>query len=525
MEKKLIAGIFLFFLFINLYPFLHGLKSTPSNFVFLGTVHYPIDYLYYLSHITQGEDHILRTQYISTTEPIPNLFLGSVYVLLGKIGHILNISPIIMYQIGLFFFGLLFLLGAYCLITKVFPDSTEKRIAAFLLFMFSNTLPRLVEEGGKTVLAPYFSWYNYGEPFLRLSAVPHHLLIQAAIFFTLLSVINYQHRKNALWLATISISSVILANMQPVQWVLLFVGISVFILFYGIFFNRKPHILIPLFCFLLIGIPIVLYMNTMFAREPFVSIRLWEAAQSPILLRWQFIQYHGIVFLLGIAGMPFFLKTNNLYRILIAIISGISLFMFLLPHSRTLSILTFRYLSSVPILLYASCAVTIISMLSKAVGKFGPFIKGASFTALFFLLVPLFFVQMQSKLAVFTPSSYIDPNIFLHRDVYQLFLQARKISTNTDTFIVFPPYQSAFQAVAGRRQYAVTNFSTIDFNRKMEEVYLLLDKTRPENDHIAFLKKNNITYIIANTIDDMSSYSFLKEVARNDHVRIYQITI
>ncbi len=527
MEKKILIALFIFFNCVLLTPFVYGSLHTPSGAVFLGTVHYPPDYLYYLSHITQGREHLLFTTFLTTTEPMPNLFISFVYVFLGKIGYMLHISPIYMYQIGLVLFGSLYMYAAYTIIKFFYPTKLTNRILTFLLFMFSNTLPRIVFENGQRILAPYFSWYNYGEPFLRFESIPHHLLIFASIFMMVSCYLHYQREKGLkqkiLLVAIAVISAISLGIMNPVQWMLLVGTLGLFSLvkdFRSLSLQTVTKYL-PLLVFTIIGAVCVFYLKFVLNREPFTSAYIWEAAQSPTLYWDQILQYYGSVFILALVGMPFFLRSKNESRLLVSWITLAGLLLFFVPFTKKLPVLTFRYLSPLNVLLYAAAATQALDTIPKLFKKLEPLIKSVSFTILFFLLVPLFFIHLGYKLAMPTT----DISFYVPQSIYRTFQKAADYSTLDDIFLVYWPYEKVFPTIAGRKEFFTSKFLTVDFDTKNQNAYKFLVSQMTESEKKDFLKKNKITYIIASNQDSLSGNSFLTVLEKSSLVTIYKVSL
>src|SRR5512145_3344795 len=84
----------------NIWPIIAGFAATPKGYIFLGTVHHPGDYFYYLSQFTQGVSGLLQTQNLYTSERIPLTFVGWFNVLVGHLFSVIGFSSISTYHIG-----------------------------------------------------------------------------------------------------------------------------------------------------------------------------------------------------------------------------------------------------------------------------------------------------------------------------------------------------------------------------------------------------------------------------------------
>src|SRR6185369_8307954 len=93
-----LAGIIALFTLANVSSYFIGLFHTPQYTVFLGTVHYPLDYLYYLSFIVQGKLHWLMASNLNSSETTKLEFVNWIYVLGGHIGNLFRLDVPMIYQ-------------------------------------------------------------------------------------------------------------------------------------------------------------------------------------------------------------------------------------------------------------------------------------------------------------------------------------------------------------------------------------------------------------------------------------------
>jgi hypothetical protein len=526
MEKKIVTAIIIFFLFINIFPFLVGLSKTPPGKIFLGTVHYPPDYLYYLSHITQSREQFILTEYLTTTEPMPKLFLGWTYVLLGKLGNVINTPPWFTYQFGLLLFGLCYLISAYLLIAILLPNSPKTRILGFLFFMFSNTMPRLLTESGNIILAPYFSWYNYGEPFLRFDSVPHHQLINASIFMILIAFFKF-HQVNKIKKIFIAIASftaaVCLGSMQPVQWILLSATLALStIVFDKDQIKKRVRKRLPLLIFILGGFPFLLYLQFVISSlKPYTIASAWEAAQS-FTFNWdQYFRYFGPIFLIGLLGLPFFIKTKISPRKTILLITCVSFGLFASPFAKSIPILNFRYLSPLVVLFFATSTVLVIQKFSLLFRSLKPLVQSVLILLLFASLLPLFYYHLQARISF--PLN--EETVYLSEETYALFKKARSISTLNDVFLIYWPYEVIFPAISGRREYFTTKLLTLDYDRKSGEAYQFLTNKMTIDEKKEFLSKNRISYIIAHASDNIAHNLLLQPVESTNQLTLFKVNL
>jgi hypothetical protein len=283
----IIASIIIVFTLLNSLQFWVGIHNTPTNLVYLGTIHNPGDYFYYLSQFKQGEERIFSGYDLLTGEFKDITFVGWVNILLGRLFSLIGINAIFAYQISVLFFTSTVLFFSWMLLRKFFqnsfhiimPSMNNSRMShlfsntnivtfIFLLFCISNALPVFPTKENSQWLYSTF-WFNSGVPFIRLGGVPHHLLTSTVILATILLFHSIIVKKNSDTSRDIQIfnkpirlhkffqSSIfeillfilfalILSSLNPVQWLLLIliVGLSWIlhiIVTSGVFYSYRVH--------------------------------------------------------------------------------------------------------------------------------------------------------------------------------------------------------------------------------------------------------------------------------------------
>jgi len=176
----------------NTAPSIIGFTNTPKDMVFLGNVHHPGDYFYYLSQFTQGENRWLTTIDLFTSEHMSPSFIGWSNVLIGKIFHILNLSPIVAYQASIAILGIALLIMAYILALTILRSRRAATIALYFFALF-HAFPVLRD--GKPSYGDY--WNNFAVPRVRFGGVPHQLLLHTASIALVYGLIQWtQYKKH-----------------------------------------------------------------------------------------------------------------------------------------------------------------------------------------------------------------------------------------------------------------------------------------------------------------------------------------
>ncbi|MCX6793913.1 MAG: hypothetical protein NTY06_02295, partial [Candidatus Gottesmanbacteria bacterium] len=212
MRKVLIVLTILYTLVLSL-NYILGVAKTPQGYVFLGTVHHPNDYSYYLSQFTQGKEHWLHSIDLFTSEKTQPTLVGFTNVLAGHMLSLVNIPPIPAYQLTLTFYTFLFFLLVIFLLEALFPKEKETQCIALILLGIANVVP-----GSGSFFA------NVTEPMTRFARVPHQMLGLICIILPMLIVLKW-HQSHSLSVKFIQViftigASILLANINPIQWIL-----------------------------------------------------------------------------------------------------------------------------------------------------------------------------------------------------------------------------------------------------------------------------------------------------------------
>ena len=101
---------------LNISSFFTLAAKAPQYTMFTGAVHYPTDYQYYLSFITQGAYHWIRSYHVLTGETTTLGYLNWIYVFCGHIGSLFHLNAPIIYQCMVILGSVAYLIIAYKLI-------------------------------------------------------------------------------------------------------------------------------------------------------------------------------------------------------------------------------------------------------------------------------------------------------------------------------------------------------------------------------------------------------------------------
>lgn len=523
--------IIAFFTLCNISSYFVMAAKAPPFTVFTGAIHYPPDYLYYLSLITQGKDHWLRGYLLYTGEATKLDFLNWIYVLGGHIGSFMHLSPPTIFLCMVTIGSIVYLVAAYKLMRLCIPKNASARMMAYLLFLLSNAVPHIYQDHGNWVFSYYYPFNNLGHPFMRLINVPHHIFIQCFIMLTLYVGItclqNNLSLRKILWLIILGI---LLASTQPLQWVFVggVLGLGGIFAWWKTYGKNTSHAWVPegLFAFLPAGVLAIagfvpaLYLKHLYTLPPYSYMVQWESQQQTYISFWHFLELNGPVMMLGLVGIPWIVKKINIpvFTILLYMIVTILIFFSSIP--ARVQILNLRFFSVIPTFAAAYIAANVIWKIAQRI-KSVPTKTTAWFLAflLITITIPVTVQQLYERTLNALPQ---DINAYLPVGAMMTYDVARKTVGPTDTVLVDYNYALSFAGFTGKHVFVATTLGTINFNRKLKETGVFFYAPGNPDDKIAWLKKNNISYIFTNTWTPLPLPN-LTIIDKNDYSVLYKV--
>jgi hypothetical protein len=516
-------GIILIATLENVWPLIAGYTQTPRGFVFLGTIHHPADYFYYLSQFAQGSYRFITSVNLFSGEQAAPTFVGWNNVLAGRIFHVFGFSPLTAYHVSVILFTALLFLAGYLLLSAMMP----KRPATLALFLFALFHAFPVLRDGQRSYGDY--WNNFAVPRVRLGGVPHQLLLTTASFFMVYFFIVWIQRKNRSWhvLAGLGVSSLILASLQPVLWVLVtgIAGLSLCI--HTVITTKRITSIVragtPMRLWLTVfisGLPPLFYLNRLFSALPFSQLRLWEAHAQTALTPEHVLTATGPILLIALFSLPHFITRPSFASLFTGIFSVVSFFLFLSPIPQLIGISHVRFMSALTILCISGIAAHGITSLWQSRTRMARMTGILIVAGTIALLIPNHFKTLEL-------STRFDPNnayYYLTDTDYEFLKAASSIGNPEDTFLVAWPYNSMFPAIAGRRTFHGHPLLTIDSAQKDALASRALGGSMTSSELRQFLKDSHISYVL--TVTDnraFSTVSFLTRVTASKNLVVYRV--
>ena len=490
----------------NFFPYLVGLSLTPKGSVFLGTVHHPGDYFYYVSQFAQGANRWLTTLDLYTAESISPTLIGWSNVLLGHIFSLTGISSFGAYQATVVLFTILIFLVAYQLAKEVLGNP---RLATIALYLFAIYHAFPIVREGKPSYGDYFN--NFAVPRVRFGAVPHQLLLGIASICLSYFIIKSQkiHKNYTIKLLIgVAISSVILASLQPALWAIIIGAHGITAIIYMLSQKDKKNILntyiFPIFIAGFAGLVPIFYLSNLFKTLPFAQLKIWEASQQTSFTLGHFLSATGPIFLIALVAMLWLIKNITYAKAFIALFTIISFVVFLSPIPALLTLSHVRFMSTLVILCVAIMATIAVEQFSKTIlhslRKLSSFARAIQpqhvsltiLTLLTIYLLPnhLLTVKLASEFSTTNAYHYITKNDYE-------FMQRVVLSAEPDDiYLVIWPYNTLFPAITGKRSFHGHSLLTINTMQKDALAVQFFENKMNDTTAQMFLRNNHISHVL-----------------------------
>ena len=197
-KTKLIL-IFLSILFVlfSFSPTIYEIEQKsllPSERYFELVHNYMFDYNFYLSRIREGYENRWQVVEKYYNQPHSGSLIQILYLYLGRIGNILQISPSVVYHAWRIIFGLslLFLTALY--IYRIFPSNWS--ILSFVFAVTAGSWPVLVRAGNFWRFATYMGWWSVIDSLQRITFIPHILYGQLILLGLIMRMTRVEGRLN-----------------------------------------------------------------------------------------------------------------------------------------------------------------------------------------------------------------------------------------------------------------------------------------------------------------------------------------
>ena len=491
------AVISIIFILITI-PLITKIRATPPGYMYTYSQGYYLDYDYYLSLMRQGR-RWWWVYPVYTTEHAAATVIQILYVYLGKIAFVTGLPNVIVYYLAKYAFIIFFCTSLYLLLSLFF--SGKWRRIAFLLILFSSSLPPIQLLGGKlSFIDPYPWWVPFGSALHRVTTVPHHLLSLALVMVTLYFWLRFRQKKKRSFLAAALILQAIGILNFPPPGVVLAGGIGIFsLLTWGDWAEKgKIRVLFPAIIFLLISFLsfLVIYWQTKYdpswgAEFANGSRFFRQSLPIPTILS-DYGSVFGLLWLFIIGALGRLKSLPKPGKLIVFLFLAPFI---LIPITALVGGDSYRIASNgafiwVGILTTYSC-IALESWLKGRFGKRKGGILGTAVVLLAFLVsLPGFLyyykteLQIEWKTSVYIPKEWIEGLTFLQKTASP----GSIVLSREHVGALVPMYTDL-------RPFLAHRDLTKSFSQKEEKAFKIYTNTMSVEDAKTFLKDNHIDYV------------------------------
>jgi len=524
----------------------------PSGSVFIGMTGYFEDFYYYLDQFYQGKQGNWLTENRFSIERFPPTLVYFDNVLLGKLGGIIGFESYESYNFFGLLFKLLFIIGSFLVIKKIFPTSFDKQMTAFLIFLCSTGFPNIIIQNGAIIVRqPTEIFRSANLALARFGTSPSGMLVNflfVVLFLVVLSVYQkelknigntnhslkqlLQSKINIFFVVGIILAFSLMIFADPVIALLFLLTIFSILLINKISPKRMPrfYTIVLLLIVLCAGLGLIFILNVQ-ADTVYRLADSWDVtqylAQVKSLGVFSILKGFSLLLPFGLVGLFLMIKKKEktIYEQFGIIIVCISLIGYSVPLIFHISVLGFRFLSpsiyiffSVFVLFafeYIASKITIKNLYTiLLVGYFGINLVGY-FRAWSDEFKPL--TEPYSHFA-YIPTDLYKGLVFL-RNARPL--DGNVLASSTTSIDLMIP------GIAGRYTFSGHSLTTYNAQTKDNNSSKFFFEWTDEQVARNFLRSNNIRFIFVtvysqavNRIDVF--YPFLTVVYANPMVTIYR---
>ena len=536
-----------FFLLLSFLPEIYEariISKLPSDRVMIwGEHNYTYDYNVYLSKIRQGMEGrwTVVDKYDNTTKQ-KGVYLQMLYLLSGKVGGGLGLTPVLVYQLLRVILGFAWIVVIITM-AKYFLKKPSTYVPAVILSLLASSFPIINQFSGKLSLSTFMYWWQELDVARRMSYIPHYSLnyILLSLLIVLMYLLSKTNRRK--YLAAICVILFFSFFIHPAGGLTFFFSWIIFHSIKGLWFrdytlkdwlNIINYTLVIFLCAIL---PL-LYIKTVTSSYPWKSLVDFDITHPLPFKFHEYILSLGSVFFTGMAGIILVLKQKN--RLLLGLSSwalaaffGLAFFSLVPIQSPVrfvqtanhvpLTILTVYFLTSLRlpgvtrvITVWIKWGFVFITVMIGLINGFSS-LKG----------------QMQfihdRTVAVFPLVPVMPQIMYPLKDFYFALDWLSKNTQKTDVIFSKSTAGNYIPAYSGNFVYLGHSSETPHFDEREQKINVFFSFTQESQQAQQFLRDNHIAYVFYGPQERQegsnipNSYSFLKPIYESYHVTIYKV--
>lgn len=495
----IIAVVALFF--ANL-PFVYGYTVPKDGMTFIGRkVINTYDTYTYVAFIEQSRQGKFLLENLYSTEAQEPRLIRPLFMFLGKLALVLNITSEQAYAGSRIFLGFVFCFVLYRFLRHFFTKPSE-RLFAFAVVLASTGVGYFVRFAfpSSTDL-----WIPESNTFLSLGEAPHFILSQILMLLAFTFFVKALTGKKILYSLLCSASLLLLSLEHPFNIFITFT--TMLVLSIVLFYKKKIDASSVPWILLVLAVQVVGIGYQMYETMQNSILKLWEQNNSlPSPSPINFITGYGLLWPFALIGTERFLRRENAWKLLVVVWVVV---IFILLYSP----LSFQRRVSegahIPIAILAVCGIFFVVdyFSGLVVEKARKGVRVVLLTCIFLMLiVGSLYVSFSetSAIAQDSPESYA---YYLRAPELQAMKVLKDHTSDKDAVLANVFYGNIIPGVTGRKVFFGHAVQTPFFDAKVNvtDKFLL---SKDDKAAYKFLKDNHISFIFLGIADSMVRYGF-----------------
>lgn len=531
LEKKYVFLIIIVFLILNNLSFATAMVVEGSDY-FTGTNYYAgADKTIYLSQIEQARQGHFLFKNLYTSEEQQGLIFSPVWLVLGIIGRLTNISNILILEFSRIILSVLFLVFIYKFICNCF-SGIKPRLISLLMLCFSSGLGVFTYKAIKTDTEIFNNfgtdlWLSEGNTFLTLRHSTMFILSQILIIFIFWWII--ERLKKAKWpeVLLVGLSACLLGIFHPYDIVIIGAVIVVWFLTEAIKNRNWPwqEFLKGALVGIMALLPFVYFYWLREVEPAFAGWAEQNITTSPGI--YNYLVGYGLVFFLFLFGIYSCIKSENRFLRFVGVWAIVQWFLLFIPLPVQRRFANILHVSMVII-----ATVGLFNILKYLKLKFKHFYQSYIVRL---LLVPIFFILICSTTFLniwqetygFTEKR---PPSFISAKSYEAVKWLKNVNSRNEIILSENRMGNIIPSITGGLVYIGHGHQTVNWTDKLletEEWFFKNNKFDVQKEE--WLKSENIDYLFWSEQEkDLGDFEpeqkkYLEKVFKNSEVKIFKI--
>ncbi len=318
MSNRLIfLSLSAFFVLFSFSPSLYEIYSYASHKIplereFVLEHNYMFDYNFYLSRIREGQEGRWTVVEKYYNDSHNGSLIQEFYLLIGKLGGFIGLTPPAIYHLARLIFGFIFLMMIAGYLEKLFPRKWA--IVGYFFIVTAGSFPALVRAGFFWRFATYMGWWSVIDSLQRITFIPHILVGQIGLLWLVLKLSNPE--KNYFGWMVWGIVGFLIGVVFPPTLIVVYTILVVLSLLelveqYKLLTSAKllkswvVKRIFPRVMFFILSVPALVYLNFIFQIMPWKALSLFDIQHRFIFPYKDYILALGPMLPLGLMGLIF----------------------------------------------------------------------------------------------------------------------------------------------------------------------------------------------------------------------------